>query len=165
MKRGLILSLMLCLAAVLAGGWFLIQGTREKETMQESSGDFRLVTGTLEELKGVSWTTDDQTWKFTQKDGVWETDDSTGQVDQAAVQGLAERLVSLQANRKIENIDSLEEYGLDDPEITVTAEWKGGGSTAYSMGEETPFKDGYYLLMSTQSDTVYTITMPLSMNN
>ena len=165
MKRGLILSLMICLAAVLAGGWFLFQGTHEKKTQQESSGNFRLADGTLEELKGVSWTADDRTWKFTQKDGVWENEGNTGQVDQAAVQGLAERLVSLQANRKIENVDSLEDYGLDDPEITVTAEWQGGGSTAYSMGEETPFKDGYYLLMSTQEDTVYTITMPLSMNN
>ena len=163
MKRGLILSLMLCLAAVLAGGWFLFQGTHEKKTQQESSGNFRLADGTLEELKGVSLTTDDQTWEFTRKDGVWETEGNTGQVDQAAVQGLAEKLVSLQANRKIENIDSLEEYGLDDPEITVTAEWQGGGSTAYSMGEETPFKDGYYLLMSTQSDTVYTIAVPLAL--
>lgn len=165
MKRGLILTLMLCLAAVLAGVWFLIQGIHEKETLQESSGNFRLADGTLEELKGVSWTADDRTWKFTQKDGVWENEGNTGQVDQAAVQNLAEKLVSLHANRKIENINSLEEYGLDDPEITVTAEWQGGGSTAYSMGEETPFKDGYYLLMSTQEDTVYTITMPLSMNN
>ena len=165
MKLGLKLSLMFCLTAVVAGGWFLFQGTHEKETLQESSGSFRLSDGTLDELKGVSLTTDDQTWEFTRKDGVWETEGNTGQVDQAAVQGLAEKLVSLQANRKIENIDSLEEYGLDDPEITVTAEWQGGGSTAYSMGEETPFKDGYYLLMSTQSDTVYTITMPLSMNN
>ena len=163
MKRGLILSLMLCLAAVLAGGWFLFQGTHEKKTQQESSGNFRLADGTLEELKGVSLTTDDQTWEFTRKDGVWETEGNTGQVDQAAVQGLAEKLVSLQANRKIENIDSLEEYGLDDPEITVTAEWQGGECTAYSMGEETPFKDGYYLLMSTQKDTVYTIAVPLAL--
>ena len=163
MKRGLKLSLMLCLTAVVAGGWFLFQGTHEKEIPQESSGSFRLADGTLEELKGVSLTTDDQTWEFTRKDGVWETEGNTGQVDQAAVQGLAEKLVSLRANRKIENIDSLEEYGLDDPEITVIAEWQGGGSTAYSMGEETPFKDGYYLLMSTQSDTVYTIAVPLAL--
>ncbi|MBR5959458.1 MAG: DUF4340 domain-containing protein [Clostridia bacterium] len=162
MKRGLILTLMLCLAAVLAGGWFLIQGSHAKEKLQESSGDFHLTAGTLEELKGVSWTTDDRTWRFTRNDGVWETEDCSGQVDQAVVQGLAERLVSLQANRKIENIDNLEGYGLDDPAITVTAEWKGGGSTAYSMGEETPFRDGYYLLMSTQSDTVYTIVAPLA---
>ena len=165
MKRGLKLSLMLCLTAVVAGGWFLFQGTHEKEIPQESSGSFRLSDGTLDELKGVSWTTEERTWNFKHKDGTWETEDSTGQVDQEKIQDLAEKLVSLQANRKIENVDSLEEYGLDDPEITVTAEWQGGGSTAYSMGEETPFKDGYYLLMSTQSDTVYTITMPLSMNN
>ena len=163
MKRGLKLSLMLCLTAVVAGGWFLFQGTHEKEIPQESSGSFRLSDGTLDELKGVSWTTEERTWNFKHKDGTWETEDSTGQVDQEKIQDLAEKLVSLQANRKIENVDSLEEYGLDDPEITVTAEWQGGGSTAYSMGEETPFKDGYYLLMSTQKDTVYTIAVPLAL--
>ena len=163
MKRGLKLFLMLCLTAVVAGGWFLFQGTHEKEIPQESSGSFRLSDGTLDELKGVSWTTEERTWNFKHKDGTWETEDSTGQVDQEKIQDLAEKLVSLQANRKIENVDSLEEYGLDDPEITVTAEWQGGGSTAYSMGEETPFKDGYYLLMSTQSDTVYTIAAPLAL--
>ena len=163
MKRGLKLFLMLCLTAVVAGGWFLFQGTHEKEIPQESSGSFRLSDGTLDELKGVSWTTEERTWNFKHKDGTWETEDSTGQVDQEKIQDLAEKLVSLQANRKIENVDSLEEYGLDDPEITVTAEWQGGGSTAYSMGEETPFKDGYYLLMSTQKDTVYTIAVPLAL--
>ena len=163
MKRGLILTLMLGLAAVVAAGWFLFQGNHEEEKMQESSGDFRLADGTLEELTGISLTADDRTWKFKWKDGAWEAEDNTGQVDQEKVQGLAEKLVSLQANRKIENVDSLEDFGLDDPEITVTAEWQDGGSTAYSIGEETPFRDGYYLLMSTQKDTIYTIAVPLAM--
>ena len=163
MKRGLKLSLMLCLTAVVAGGWFLFQGAHEKDKVRESSGSFQLSDGPMEELTGVSLTTEERTWNFKHKNGTWETEDSTGQVDQEKIQGLAEKLVSLQANRKIENVDSLEEYGLDDPEITVTAEWQGGGSTAYSMGEETPFKDGYYLLMSTQSDTVYTIAAPLAL--
>jgi len=165
MRRKRKLVLLLCAAAVLAGGTFAILGREQKKVLKESTGTFALAGGTLEELAGVSWTDDGQTWKYTQKDGAWEAAGGDGQaVEEADVRELAEQLVSLQATRKIENVGSLAAFGLDDPAVTVTAEWRNGGSTAYRMGGQTPFEDGYYLAVSTQQDTVYTITYPLTVD-
>ena len=44
----------------------------------------------------------------------------------------------------------------------MTAVWKNGTSMTYSMGDATPFDDGYYLSLSDQSETVYTISSSLS---
>ena len=65
------------------------------------------------------------------------------------------------ALRLAANVDSLEEYGLTNPAVVVTAEWK-NGSTVYSMGEPTPFGDGYYLSLSGRGETIYTIASPLT---
>ena len=166
MKRKRKLVLLLCAAAVLAGGTFAILGREKKNVLKESSGSFDLAAGTLEELAGMSWTDDEQTWKYTHKDGVWEASGGNGQAaEEEDVRELAENLVSLRANRKIENIGSLADYGLDDPVITVTAEWRDGESIAYRMGGQTPFEDGYYLAVSTQQDTIYTIASPLTMDH
>ena len=70
-------------------------------------------------------------------------------------------IVNLQATRKIENVTDPADYGLGNPAVTVTAVWQNGGSTAYSMGDETPFQDGYYLEVSGQSGTIYTIASSL----
>ena len=162
MRRTGKLVLLFCTVAVLAGGTFAVLGRERKKTVTESAGAFDLAAGTLEDLAGVSWTDDEQTWKYTRRDGVWEADSGNGPAAEAEdARELAEQLVNLQANRKIENISSLADYGLDDPVITVTAEWRNGGRTAYRMGEQTPFEDGYYLAVSTQQDTVYTIASPL----
>ena len=47
-------------------------------------------------------------------------------------------------------------YGLSEPAFTVTASWSDGATTAYAMGAETPFGDGYYV-SSGQNEIVYTI--------
>ena len=49
----------------------------------------------------------------------------------------------------------------DEPAVTVTAVWV-DGSTVYSMGEPTPFGDGYYLSLSGRGETIYTIASPLT---
>ena len=162
LKRGKTTILLLCVAAVAAGVYF---GTGRKDsgnTLLESSGSFDLTTHTAEEVAGISWTAEGETCSFVRKDGTWETADGSAEpADQETLQAMADHLVSLKATRKIENVSSLEDYGLTEPAVTVTAEWEGGGSTAFRMGESTPFEDGYYLCLSTQERTIYTIPTPL----
>ena len=161
MKTYLKLIPALCALAVITAGYFSFLRPDGKNTVSESAGDFDLTDQTLEDLTGISWTTDGETRAYTLKEGRWEAAEVSAEpADQEAVEALAERLVNLQATRKIENVDNPENYGLPEPSVTVTAEWK-DGRTVYSMGESTPFGDGYYLALSTGDRTVYTIASPL----
>ena len=66
-------------------------------------------------------------------------------------------LATLTATSKIEEepID-LEQYGLAEPQMTVTIDFIGGDSTTLRIGNETPIQ-GYYYVISDQENTVYTI--------
>ena len=68
----------------------------------------------------------------------------------------------MKADRKLENVEKPEDYGLLEPAFTLTAGWSDGTETVYSMGDETPFGDGYYLSLSGEDGTVYTVADALS---
>lgn len=155
---------LLIVLAVMLGGYYAVKQSNQTTSVSETSGTFDLTAKTAEDLTGISWTTEDTTLAFTLNDeGEWTTTDTPAwPVDQSAVQALADKLLALQGTRKLEDVTSLADYGLDTPTITVTVTWKDASTTTYTMGDATPFADGYYLKLSTQDDVIYTIATSLS---
>lgn len=64
--------------------------------------------------------------------------------------------ISLTADDKIDNASSLANYGLDDPESSVTISYYDGSKTTVNIGSLLPTQDGYYLNIS-GSDEVYMV--------
>lgn len=163
MKRGKKMILLLAVLAVMIGGYFGVQGLNQKNSVTETTGTFDLTTKKTEDLMGLSWTIGDTTRTFKLNEGLWETmDEESWPVNQEVLQDLADQLVNLQATRKLEDVSDPADYGLGSPSVTVTAVWTNGTSTTYSMGDATPFQDGYYLSLSGQDGIVYTATTSLS---
>ncbi len=164
MNRGKKMLALLIVLAVMLGGYYAVKQSNQTTSVSETSGTFDLTAKTADDLTGISWTTEDTTLAFTLNDaGEWTTTDTPAwPVDQSAVQALADKLLALQGTRKLEDVTSLADYGLDAPTITVTATWKDASTTTYTMGDATPFADGYYLKLSTQDDVIYTIATSLS---
>ena len=164
MNRGKKMLALLIVLAVMLGGYYAVKQSNQTTSVSETSGTFDLTAKTAEDLTGISWTTEDTTLTFTLNDeGEWTTTDTPAwPVDQSAVQALADKLLALQGTRKLEDVTSLADYGLDTPTITVTVTWKDASTTTYTMGDATPFADGYYLKLSTQDDVIYTIATSLS---
>lgn len=162
MKRGKKMILMLCALAILLGGYYGIQQLNKTESVSETSGSFELTARTIEDLTGLSWTAGDTTYSFTYSNDTWTTNDQPEwPVLQSAVQTMADTLVELQGTRKLEDVTSLADYGLETPAFSVTASWSDGTQTTYSMGDATPFADGYYLSLSGEESTIYTIASSL----
>ena len=170
MKRG---KRALILAGVLAALVLVYAGVQKSvsqpENVTEESGTYALTAHTAEELTGLQWTNGDgdeqETLHFvkTGEEEQWQVDgDETFPVEQDSVEGLAETLTALKADRKLENVEKPEDYGLSEPAFTLTAGWSDGTETVYSMGDETPFGDGYYLSLSGEDGTVYTVADALS---
>lgn len=168
MKRG---KRALILAGVLAALVLVYAGVQKSvsqpETVTEESGTYALTAHTAEELTGLQWTSGDgeeqETLHFVKTDGQWRVEgDEAFPVKQDSVEGLAETLTALKADRKLENVEKPEDYGLLEPAFTLTAGWSDGTETVYSMGDETPFGDGYYLSLSGEDGTVYTVADALS---
>lgn len=153
-KKSLLLAgalLVLIVAYVGAQNW-----SKTPETVQEESGEYALVSRKAEELVRLEWTTEEESFAFAKKDGVWEKEGEEGfPVKQEAVEALAETLAGLQAQRKLENVEKAEDYGFAQPSFSVKALWSDGTETVYEQGDETPFADGYYLRGSEDGQTIY----------
>lgn len=163
MKHGKKTLLLLCALAVLLGGYAGVQQRQRAETVSETAGPFDLTAKTIDDLSGLSWTKDGAAYSFTFANDAWTTTDQPArQVQQSSVQALAEKLAGLQATRRLTNVKSLADYGLETPCFSVTAKWKDGTGTTYSMGDATPFGDGYYLCLSGQDGTIYTVASSLA---
>lgn len=166
-KRALILAGVLAVLVLVYVG--VQKGVSQPETVAEESGTYALTAHTAEELTGLQWTNGDgeeqETLHFikTGEEEQWQADgDETFPVEQDSVEKLAETLTALKADRKLENVEKPEDYGLLEPAFTLTAGWSDGTETVYSMGDETPFGDGYYLSLSGEDGTVYTVADALS---
>lgn len=169
MKRG---KRALILAGVLAVLVLVYVGVQkgvssQPEAVTEESGSYPLTSHTAEELTSLQWTSGDgeeqETLHFVKTDGQWRVEgDEAFPVKQDSVESLAETLTALKADRKLENVEKPEDYGLLEPAFTLTAGWSDGTETVYSMGDETPFGDGYYLSLSGEDGTVYTVADALS---
>lgn len=166
MKRG---KRALILAGVLAVLVLVYVGVQkgvssQPEAVTEESGSYPLTSHTAEEMTSLQWTSGDgeeqETLHFVKTDGQWRVEgDEAFPVKQDSVESLAETLT---ADRKLENVEKPEDYGLLEPAFTLTAGWSDGTETVYSMGDETPFGDGYYLSLSGEDGTVYTVADALS---
>ena len=154
--------LLLCVLAVMIGGYFGVQQLNRTESVLETADSFDLTAKAIGDLTGLSWTKDETVYSFVYNNDTWSTvDQPAWPVLQSSIQTMAENLISLQANRKLENVKNLADYGLESPAFTVTASWKDGTQTTYNMGDATPFADGYYLSISGQDGIIYTIVSSL----
>lgn len=161
-KRALILAGVLAVLVLVYAG--VQKSVSQPETVTEESGTYALTAHTAEELTGLQWTNGDgeeqETLHFvkTGEEEQWQADgDETFPVEQDSVEKLAEALTVLEADRKLENVENPGDYGLAEPAFSLTAAWSDGTETVYAMGDETPFGNGYYLSLSGEEGTVYTV--------
>jgi len=115
-----------------------------------------------DELTGMVWTNDTE-YHFTKDENGWiNADDAAFPVNQDVASELADKLATMEATRKLTDVEQPEDYGFGDDSFTVTAEWSDGESTIYILGDETPFADGYYVRIDGEDGVVYTMTASLS---
>ena len=63
----------------------------------------------------------------------------------------------MEADRVLENVDDLTEYGLDSPSnsVTVTTD---DGTTKFNIGDENTSTNQYYIAKDDEDSTVYVVS-------
>lgn len=159
MSRGMKMIVMLVALVLLVGGYQLLLKSNEAQ-LTEKEGTFALSNKEADTLTALTWSSSEGDFSFERTEDGWgKADDAAFPVNQDELAYLSDSIASLVANRQIEGVEKLEDYGLDDPMFSVIATW-GEESVTYSMGDATPFGDGYYVMLS-GDDTVYTTTASL----
>lgn len=160
MKRAKRMIALLLLLVIAAAANVVIQKINQanEDAVSEEKGTFVLTEYEKDDVSGLAWTKAEESIAFTLSGGVWQyNSDQDFPVDQASVQALSDAAMNIHADRRIENIESMSDYGLAEPAFTIAISFSDGTEITYALGDQTPFQDGYYLSVSGRDDLIYVV--------
>ena len=154
MKRKKTLLLLLGVLAGLCVAIAAVLGL-EKHIDSINAVNEEIISLAPDSLTRVSWTRDGSTLSFIKEDGVWRDEqDEAFPVDQDAMQELLARFETVQASFVIEDVEDYSQYGLDEPQCTITLS-DGDGDTVVELGGYSTMDDKRYVTLG--QGTVYLI--------
>lgn len=114
---------------------------------------------TQDELAAVtrfSFTNENGSFRFVKTEEGWQYEaDPEFSVDTTVLEGIIEKAVAVSSENKIEAVQDMAQYGLTEPEITISYQTAEGSKTLY-IGDFNSAVYVYYLALE-GSDTVYTV--------
>ena len=124
----------------------------QKESEAESLAA-AIKVNSYEKLSAISF----GDFSFTYSEDAWKYDgDAEFPLDSSMIQEIADEFAGLPASREINNADSDESYGLDDPAYTVKVTTADGQTQTISIGNS--YNSEYYV-KADDSETVYTCSI------
>lgn len=154
MKRGSKL-LLLCGALVVLGASYVAvrQLAVDPDELEET-----ISLAGPDSPQSLTWTDDSGTLTLNHGESGWSyADDSAFPLDQTVPEDMAAALSAAAATRQIDTPESLEDYGLDAPVLTITAQDEDGTEYSYAFGDVNELTGEYYLLYNGEEDTVYLV--------
>ena len=108
------------------------------------------ITYSSEDGSSVSLVKEDDTWHL--------KDDTETALVQDTIENIADTVSDVQAERRIEDPDSLESYGLDSPAYTITVTGEDGTTETIYIGDGA---DSDYYMTAGDKENVYTVSSSL----
>lgn len=142
--------------------YLFLKNRNEKAEEAESSG-MDVIQMDASSIVNFSFKIGDNFAKFSKDGDEWKNqEDSEFPVDQEAVETLLNDLLSFTAERKLEDVDGLSEYGLEDPSNTIRLTDESGTETEILVGSRNQSTGDYYVSLAEAPNTVYVTASDLS---
>ena len=161
MKKSTKLVSAVVVLAVLGGVYVGLNTYVSKEESTESSSEEESKTEVYsvktDDIKSLEFIIDKKDTVFEKKDDSWVKKDETAfPVNQTTLDSAASAIEKIEADRVLENVDDLTEYGLDSPSnsVTVTTD---DGTTKFNIGDENTSTNQYYISKDDEDSTVYVV--------
>lgn len=133
----------------------------QKKQSSKSRSSSKLTVKELESITSISYNNGEDL-SFIKKNGTWyNKKDSEYPLEQTYLKNMASQFQNMQAVRKLENGDSLEEYGLENPAYTIKVKDKKGTEATYYIGNASG--ENYYLTLDDKSQ-IYTVSSDIISN-
>lgn len=133
----------------------------QKKQSSKSRSSSKLTVKELESITSISYNNGEDL-SFIKKNGTWyNKKDSEYPLEQTYLKNMASQFQNMQAVRQLENGDSLEEYGLENPAYTIKVKDKKGTETTYYIGNASG--ENYYLTLDDKSQ-IYTVSSDIISN-
>jgi hypothetical protein len=155
------LVLLLVLLAIAGAGYVLLARANE-QAAQSASEDNSIVLSSFsaDSLETIQYTYNGEAVSLQKQDGSWIlADDPAYHISQTLVNSMATALCQLSATQVIENVTDYSQYGVDAPDMVVTAQVDGETMT-FSFGGQNTVSSVGYLQMAGDSN-VYAVASSL----
>ena len=161
MKKSTKLVSAVVVLAVLGGAYVGLNTYVSKEEKAESSSEEESKTEVFsvktDDIKSLEFIVDKKEVTFEKKDDSWVKKDETAfPVNQTTLDSAASAIETVEADRVLEDVEDLAEYGLDSPSNTVTVD-TADGTTKLNIGDENTSTNQYYISRADDDSTVYVV--------
>lgn len=161
MKKSTKLVSAVVVLAVLGGVYVGLNTYVSKEEKAESSSEEESKTEVFsvktDDIKSLGFIVDKKEVTFEKKDDSWVKKDETAfPVNQTTLDSAASAIETVEADRVLEDVEDLAEYGLDSPSNTVIVD-TADGTTKLNIGDENTSTNQYYISKDDDDSTVYVV--------
>ena len=161
MKKSTKLVSAVVVLAVLGGVYMGLNTYVSKEEKTKSSSEEESKTEVFsvktDDIKSLEFIVDKKEVTFEKKDDSWVKKDETAfPVNQTTLDSAASAIETVEADRVLEDVEDLTEYGLDSPSNTVTVD-TADGTTKLNIGDENTSTNQYYISKDDDDSTVYVV--------
>ena len=161
MKKSTKLVSAVVVLAVLGGVYVGLNTYVSKEEKTKSSSEEESKTEVFsvktDDIKSLEFIVDKKEVTFEKKDDSWVKKDETAfPVNQTTLDSAASAIKKVEADRVLEDVENLAEYGLDSPSNTVIVD-TADGTTKLNIGDENTSTNQYYISKDDDDSTVYVV--------
>ena len=161
MKKSTKLVSAVVVLVVLGGVYVGLNTYVSKEEKTESSSEEESKTEVFsvktDDIKSLGFIVDKKAVTFEKKDDSWVKKDETAfPVNQTTLDSAASAIETVEADRVLEDVEDLTEYGLDSPSNTITVDTD-DGTTKFNIGDENTSTNQYYISKDDDDSTVYVV--------
>lgn len=149
----IVVILLLCIVAYfLATRYAKQQEQRDKDS--ETQGQVNLTVIDPDDVDAFSYIADGTTYSYTKNKDTWTCENDTSlKMDEDSIATLLGNLKKITAAEAIDDYDSIADYGLDQPQNTITVTC-GNETTTIDIGDYNEMLQEYYIKIS-GDDKIY----------
>ncbi len=156
MKKQRIQLLVAGILLILVAAAYIGMRYYNSQPKEETTETYVVTQDELAAVTQFSFSNENGSFTFVKTEDGWRYEaDPEFSVDTTVLEGIIEKAVALSSENKIEAVEDMSQYGLTEPEITISYQTAEGSKTLY-IGEFNSAVYVYYLTLE-GSDTVYTV--------
>lgn len=162
MKKKKWVPILLCavlLVALCAIYFGLVKHNQKVAEEEEAAATINVLNMTGDDVNALTFTLDGKEETFTLSEDKWVLEsDASFNVAKETMDSLVTSIAEMTADRKLENVEDLTEYGLDNPVQKAVLTTTDGTTHTIYWGTSNSMTSTDYIYVDDQMDTIYTIS-------
>lgn len=144
---------------LLTAAYFCLKNYNKEQEAESETEDTSVAVTSIEEtdITGLTYILDKEKLEFKKENDSWHyAQDENFPVDQDKMKTLLDNFKDIKAVRDLGQLENLEDYGLKEPQNTVTVTSNNGVETVFYIGNENETTGDFYMYMN-NPEHVYTV--------